>query len=74
MTTKHFMEDIMQVSETTIDESVKIVAVSVPYTQAGSTYIEYYVYNPEESYLCGEDYPSLVEIWNNQEDDIYDTI
>jgi len=74
MTTKHYVKDEMQVSETIINDKISIVAVFVPFTEAGSAHIDCYVYKPDEPYLRGEDYPALVEVWNNQEDDIYDAL
>ncbi len=74
MTTKHYIEDKMQVSESVIDDNVTLLAVSVSNTEPGNASAIYYVYKPDEPYLHGEDYPALVKIWNNQEDDIYDTL
>jgi len=72
MTTKHYLEDMLQVSES---DDKKMVAVSVSDTVAGSPDITVFLYQPlEEPFLRGDDYPSLVHVWNNKEDDIYDTI
>jgi hypothetical protein len=49
------------------------VVVSVLSTTAGSRSpnIAYFVYQP---FLKGEDYPSLVKVWDNKNDDIYDNL
>ena len=74
MTTKHYVKDKLQISEEIIDDRMSMVVVSVPYTEANSVYDYYNVYKSDEPYLRGEDYPVLVKIWDNQEDDIYDTL
>ncbi len=36
---------------------------------------EYFICSlPEEPYLLGEDYPALFQVWDNEEDNIYDTL
>ena len=58
-----------------------LLSVSVRATAAGSSFgdISYYVYNKPlvshvEPFLCGGDYPSLVRVWDNKDDDIFDNI
>lgn len=55
------------------------VAVSPGTIAAGSTDINIFVYQPrpphvEGPFLAGEDYPSLVSVWDNSDDDIFDTL
>lgn len=74
MTTKHYTEDMLQVSES-VDNNM--VAVSVPNTVAGSADITLFIcgsLRADEPFLRGEDYPVLVQVWDNKEDDIYDTL
>ena len=66
--TKYYTDGSLQISEST-DEHV--IAVSVQALEAGSPFVDYYIYEP---FLSGEDYPALVRIWDNQEDAIYDTL
>ncbi len=70
MTTK----DMLQVSKSGDN---KMVAVSVPDTVAGSADITLFIYDhlrADKPFLRGDDYPVLVQIWDNKEDDIYDTL
>ena len=70
MTTKHYVEDGLHISE-----SDNMVAVYVPDTVAGSADVAWFILNvPDEPYLRGEDYPALVKIWDNEEDAIYDNL
>ena len=74
MTTKHYTENMLQVSES-IDNNV--VAVSVADTAAGSADITLFDcrhLHADAPFLRGEDYPVLVQVWDNKEDDIYDTL
>ena len=37
--------------------------------------IKYFICSlPEEPYLLGEDYPALFQVWDNEEDEVYDTL
>jgi len=56
-----------------VDESKdkKLVAVSVQNNVAGSSDITFFIYEP---FLRGEDYPALVHIWDNKDDDIFDNL
>ena len=67
--------------EVLVSESGTLVAVSVQETAAGSvdSSIKFFVYKPidirkDRPALRGEDYPSLVEAWDNKKDDIFDTV
>ena len=74
MPTVHYIEDMLQVSES-VDNNM--VAVSVPDTVAGSANIILFNCRPlraDKPFLRGEDYPVLVQVWDNREDDIYDTL
>ena len=74
MSTKHYVDDLLQVSESRIDDNIDVVTVYVPCTEAGGSYDAIQIYELDEPYLRGDDYPTLVEVWNNQEDEIYDTL
>ena len=58
----------MQVDES---EDKRVVAVSVESHEAGSSDITFFVYAP---FLQGEDYPALVQAWDNKDDDIFDSL
>ena len=73
MTTKHYKEGMLQVSELVKNN---MVAVTVPELAAGSADIVLFdcaekplVVRGAEPYLRGEDYPALVEVWDNEEDE-----
>lgn len=68
MVTKHYSENMLQVSESA---NKNVVAVSVQETAAGSADITFFYYQP---FLRGEDYPALAQVWDNKEDGIYDTL
>lgn len=55
----------------------RIVAVSVESNVAGSSDITFFVYQPlriDTPFLRGEDYPALVQTWDNDDDNIFDTL
>jgi len=69
----------MEVSESSDNPLPLMVAVSVGATVGGSSDISYYVYpfpvtHPQGPFLCGEDYPALVHVWGNKDDDIFDNL
>jgi len=46
---------------------------------SGNSDAFYYVYpapilHAQEPFLCGEDYPALVHVWDNKDDDIFDNL
>ena len=64
----------MQVDES---EDKSIVAVSVQSNEAGSSDITFFIYQPlriDTPFLRGEDYPALVQAWDNKYDDIFDNL
>lgn len=67
MATKLYPKD-MQVVES---KDKSILTVSVQSNVAGSSDITFFIY---ESFLWGEDYPALVQVWNNKDDDIFDNL
>ena len=57
----------------------QLVAVSVGATASGSCEVVYYdcqslATHIQKSFLCGEDYPALVHVWDNKYDDIFDNL
>ena len=73
MTTKHYIEGALRVSES-IENNM--VAVIVPELAAGSADIVLFdcaekppVVRGAEPFLRGEDYPALVKVWDNEEDE-----
>ena len=81
MTTKHYKEGMLQVSELVKNN---MVAVTVPELAAGSADIVLFdcaekplvvsglvqsEVEGAEPYLRGEDYPALVKVWDNEEDE-----
>lgn len=76
MITKYYTEGKLQVSES-LDIDNSIVTVSVPNTIAGSVDVTLYSCEPllsDKPFLLGEDYPVLAQVWDNKEDDVYDTL
>jgi hypothetical protein len=77
MTLKIAPEDLV-VGESQNDQ---FLTISVLATAAGSNYsnIAYFICQPlpravEEPFLSGEDYPTLVNAWDNKDDDIFDNL
>ena len=70
MPTKIISKDVLLENES-LDK--RLVAVSVRATSAGSDYanIAYFIWQP---FLRGEDYPALVNVWDNKDDDIFDEL
>ncbi len=74
MATKHYIKDKLLISES-IENNM--VAVSLPVTTAGSIDTSLFICGPihaNEPFIHGEDYPILIQVWDNKEDDIYDTL
>lgn len=67
MATKLYPKD-MQVVES---EDKSIVSVLLQSNVAGSSDIAFFIYQP---FLRGEDYPALVQVWDNRDDDIFDNL
>ena len=65
MTTKHYKEGMLRVSELVKNN---MVAVTVPEIAVGSADIVLFDCT-EKPYLRGEDYPALVKVWDNEEDE-----
>ena len=65
MVTKHYTEGVLQVSESIEDN---MVAVTAPEIAAGSADIVLFDC-AEKPFLRGEDYPALVQVWDNEEDE-----
>jgi hypothetical protein len=77
MTTKHYTQDMLDVSEVVENDRVVLAAVSVPETAFGNADAKIFICEPiiiDKPYIRGEDYPILTQVWNNSEDDIYDTL
>ena len=71
MATKHYLEDMLQVSES-VDNNM--IAVTIAEAVAGSADVTFFTRDPtSEPFLRGEDYPALAQVWDTKEDDIYDT-
>ena len=68
MPTKLYPE--MQVAES--KDNPLSVAVSLRSNVAGSSDIAFFIYQPP--FLRGEDYPVLVQAWDNADDNIFDTL
>ena len=81
MATKHYREGMLQVSESIGNN---MIAVTVPEIAAGSADIVLFdcaekplvvrglvqsEVEGAEPYLRGEDYPALVKVWDNEEDE-----
>jgi hypothetical protein len=52
-------------------EDKRLLSILNPKTEAGSSDITFFIYEP---CLQGEDYPALVQAWDNKDDDIFDNI
>ena len=58
---------------TLADSSGAVVTV----TEAGSEEVQVFVLAPlpvQTAFLCGEEYPALVRVWDNDDDAIFDTM
>ena len=73
MTTKEYIENGKYISEVSTDDFI-MIAVTPALSQAGTaeTNTSFFIF--DEPFLRGEDYPALVRIWDNEEDDIYDNL
>ena len=73
------MPQVVELSKPRITQSDARVQLDLRYTitvssiaAAGNADVKYYVYRDRA--LKGEEYPALVRVWDNDVDDIYDTL